>query len=225
MVRLEPQKLDPLEKSAEANVYNFYYNQIKAEAAKQYPGLPDTKLSEIANAELEKLKTGTFCIVENQDVKHIPLEIYPTTAITINAQHKEPMQVEEEALSEIKKTQPSSIITIRITGLLKGKPSEINWQRIQQAAQNAYILLKNTSQLISPETLEVKVPNKSIEEIEEAIITENPCKTILKSADEDKMLANELMHSLQQEKNEGERVVDFESRIILMGDEVMEERK
>ncbi|MBI4016306.1 MAG: exonuclease SbcCD subunit D [Candidatus Aenigmarchaeota archaeon] len=178
-------------------------------------------------AELEKLKTGTFCIVENESIRQVPIEENPLTSIQISADHKEPAQVEEEVFTALKKiTQQNTIITIRVQGLLaKGKPTDINWQRIQQSAFEcgAYIMLKNTSQLISPEMIEVKVPNKSIEEIEEAIITENPCKTILKSTNEDKILAKELMQSMQQEKNEGERTADFEGRIISLADAVTEE--
>ena len=175
-------------------------------------------------AELEKLKSGTFCIVENQNVRHIPLEVYPVSVIAVDAQNKAPLQVEEEALKLVKNTAPSSIVTLRVSGLLDGRLSEINWQRIHQAAQSqgAYILLKNTSQLVSPDTIDVKVPNKSVEEIEEMIVAENPCPTVLKSADEDKTVVRQLMHSLQQEKNEGERAADFEGRIILLADAVLE---
>ncbi len=171
-------------------------------------------------AEIEKLKHGSMCIVENNNVRHIPLEVHPVCSICIDASHKTPSIVEEETISAIRSDKTKdSIVTLRIAGLLKeGKPADISWQRILREAAHVQILLKNTAQLQSPETAEVKVPNKSIEEIETAIITENPCKTVLKSVDEDRALAKSLMHSLYQEKNEGERVVDFEGRIISLAD-------
>lgn len=55
-VRLEPEKLVPLEKSAEATVNQALLEQMKAEMKNQYPNLPDTQINDMAATELNKYK-------------------------------------------------------------------------------------------------------------------------------------------------------------------------
>src|SRR3989338_5665392 len=60
MVRLEPMKLVPMERSAEANVINYYSSMIRAEVDKQFPNIPEGQRAELAEQKLQEAiqKTG-----------------------------------------------------------------------------------------------------------------------------------------------------------------------
>ncbi len=60
MIRLEPMKLVPMEKSAEAGVINYYRSMIRAEIDKQFPNIPEGQRAELAEQKLQEAiqKTG-----------------------------------------------------------------------------------------------------------------------------------------------------------------------
>ena len=178
-------------------------------------------------AELEKLQHGSFCVVEQGNVQHIPLNPHPIVSVNINVDHKHAGQVEEdihEALEE--KNVTNAIVTLRIEGMLKsGRTTDIPWEHIRTAIEQkgAYILLKNTSKLQTPEHIDTRIPDKSIEDIEQSIIDETPAPFTLHTLEKDRALVKTLMQGFQQEKQEGERIIDFETRIIQSADQVLEE--
>ncbi|MBS3155278.1 DNA repair exonuclease [Candidatus Woesearchaeota archaeon] len=157
--------------------------------------------------ELEKLKQGGFYLVEYKDkkltTKYIPLEIVKTDSYYFDADDKTPEQLENE-IKKIKDTK-DKIILVRIEGILKnGKPSDINFKEILNF-KDSYIVLKNTAKLGTKEQEEIEIKQGSIEEIENSLIKE------LKLDNE---LVTKIIEALNIEKTEGEKVNDFEERII-----------
>jgi len=153
--------------------------------------------------ELEELKQGSFYIVEINDeinIKTIPLEIKKVHSYKIDADNKTFSEIQKE-IDNIEETD--GIILLRIEGILKeGKPTDIKFKEIR-----SYSFLKNTSKLLSKETEEIKISETA--NIEEDFVKEFNKEKIF----DDKTIL-ELMNVLDKEKEEGERVIDFEERVI-----------
>ncbi len=173
--------------------------------------------------ELEELKHGGFYIadVENNNtvLTHIPIKLKETISLKINADDKSPEEINQELREELSKINViDAIITIRIFGTLKsGKPSEVEFKKIFKENQEAYIILKNTSKLKTKEFSEIKIQSGNIEEVEDAIIKDHIGQINLPDVqlnENQEILTNQLMISLNKEKIEGEKNIDFENRII-----------
>src|SRR3990172_4282128 len=71
-------------------------------------------------AEVEKLKHGSFVIVENGNVQHVPLIVHPTICISVDGTNKTPTEVEAEVRQHLMKDDLSNaLVTIRVSGCLQ----------------------------------------------------------------------------------------------------------
>ncbi len=169
--------------------------------------------------ELEKLGNGGFYIVEDEKLEWQPIQIYTIYKINIDCNHKTIEEIEAEILTEIQdKEFIDTIITIRLEGILKsGKPSDINFKEIFSKfyEKSAYFVMKNTNKLTTKEFEEIKIEKESVEDIEESLIKEHLDQIKVKDLDTstEEKLTKELMRILNQERKEGELVVDFDKRI------------
>ena len=174
-------------------------------------------------SELEKLENGGFYIVEKTDngikLKYEPIVIYNVFSLAINCNNKSPEQIRAELEEKIKGREfINTIVTIRLFGCLdSGKPSDINIKEIftKLYDNSAYFVMKNTSKLTTKELAETKIQTDSIEETEESLIKESigQIKVDALGVEEEEKLTKHLMDILSKEKDEGERVADFEKRI------------
>ena len=167
--------------------------------------------------EIEELGCGSFYIVDNGIPQLHKIQIHPTISIKIDAENKTPEQIESKILEVIKeKDVKNSIITIRILGCLKaGKPSDINFKSIfaELYLRSAYFVMKSTSQLSSKDFKEIKIQSNSTIGIETSVIAEHIGQTGNFTQKKEKELMKSLLTLLNKEKEEGERVVDFEARL------------
>ncbi|MBI2564513.1 DNA repair exonuclease [Candidatus Woesearchaeota archaeon] len=167
-------------------------------------------------SELEKLKHGSFCIVEDFRVKHVSLPLHQVVSLTIDCNSKTPGQVEDYCFSQIKNVE-NAIVLLRFKGVLcSGKPSDILMQKIFEylEQQGAYAMLKNTSKLSSKEFEEIKISSENVDVLEEKIIQENTKQHQLTSVEKQIGLVKKLAQVLSVEKEEGEKIADFEKRIL-----------
>jgi len=176
-------------------------------------------------SELEKLKHGNFVMYENGNVTNIPLEIHPTVSITIDAEGKTPSDVEKEILEACKeKNLKDAIVTLRISGTLsQGKPSDLQLNDVIQHNYDlgAYFVMKNTNSFSSKEFEQITVAQHSVDDIEETLITEHSGKSGSFPAEKEKELIRSLMLAFAKEKDEGERVADFEKRVKSDGQRIL----
>jgi len=169
--------------------------------------------------ELEKLERGGFYIVEDNKLEFMPLQIYNVCKMEIDCNHKSPEEIDAEVLQEIKNKEfNNTIVTIRLTGTLKsGKPSDIDFKEIFTILYNksAYFVMKSTSKLTTKEFEEIKIEQGSVKDVEEKLIKEHLGQILVKGIDakKEEKLTKELIKVLSKEREEGERVVDFEARI------------
>ena len=159
-------------------------------------------------SELEELKHGGFYIVDDKlNIKRININIKDVITINIDANDKNPGQVENEIIKSIKDYN-NKIVTIRIEGILKeGKPGDIDFKKIFSKFEDAYAILKNTYKLTSKEFENFEVKQGSIEEIELSLIKEN-------IKDFKEQLVHNLIEELSKDKHEGETSKDFEDRLF-----------
>ncbi len=161
--------------------------------------------------ELEELKHGQFYIVDDKlNVKNIPIKLKDLKSVFINAENKTSSEVENE-LRNIKDVK-DKILLIRIEGTLKsGKPSEINFKEIIDN-YDSFITLKNTVKLKSLEFEIQETKGGDVNDVEESILKENLSK--INVIFDQQKVAKELLHVFNLEKEEGERNVDFELRLM-----------
>jgi len=170
-------------------------------------------------SELEKLETGGFYIVEDNKPRWEPIHIHNIHKIKLNCDGKNPEQIYDNIINEIKdKEFNNTIVLIRLSGSLdSGKPHDIDFKDIfaRIYEKSAYFVMKNTNALTTKEFEEIKIDTKSTEDAEEAIIKEHLGQIKLKDMDSknEAALIKELMQTLGTEKQEGETNPDFEKRV------------
>jgi exonuclease SbcD len=168
--------------------------------------------------ELEELGRGGFFIVQDGKADWQPVQIMNTFSIGLDCAHKTPEEVEAGLLSQIQNKEfNETIVIIRLYGTLRsGKPSDLDFKKIFEAiyGKSAYFVMKNTNKLSAKGFEEVKVEQASVEEIESKIVTEHLGQLKLFSPDEEQRLVKELMHILAAEKDEGEKVAQFNKRLM-----------
>jgi DNA repair exonuclease SbcCD nuclease subunit len=171
--------------------------------------------------ELEELGCGGFYIIEdNLKLRHIKLKLKDVLTLKIDVNNMSSFEAEEFIINKIKTSDiKDKILLLRIYGALKsGKTTDINFKRILNSAKEAYIMLKNTHKLSCKETenLEYEKYN-SILEIEEEIISKNASKF-----GNNVGFVKEIIILLDKEKNEGEKNIDFEKRILKDTENILE---
>lgn len=170
--------------------------------------------------EIEELSRGGFYIVEDDIPRYVPIQIYNTHKILIKCDHKSVEAVRQELLSEINKHEfINTIVLIRLGGVLSsGKQSDLDFREIFELiyGKGAYFVMKNTSALASNELEEIKVNSGHADDIESTLIQEHIGQIKVKGMDiaKEEKLTKMLISMLENEKQEGERVYDFEARIV-----------
>ena len=170
-------------------------------------------------SEIEKLKHGSFVIVNDGEIKHTPLIVHPTVCISLDAEGKTAIEIEKEIMKI--DNVANAIVTIRVQGCLKqGKPADIRWNDILHNiySKNAYFAMKNTNALTSKEIEVIMVKEANVEEVEEALIKEHASQFKITDTE----LIKKMMHVLSTEKAEGERIADFETRLQTDVDQLLQ---
>ncbi len=175
-------------------------------------------------AEVEKLKHGSFVIVENGNVLHVPLVVHPTVCISLDATDKTPSEVEAEVRQQLLKNELSNaLVTIRVSGCLRqGRPADVRWNDVfhEVYSRKAYFVMKNSNAFTSKDLEVIMVKEANVEEVEHSLLQQHASQ--FKFSANDVELAKKLMHSLSSEKLEGERNADFESRLHAELDQLLQ---
>ncbi len=164
--------------------------------------------------ELEDLRFGTFYIVDTESqtpLKKIELKLKDVEVITIEITNA--ITATEKIIGEIKKRDvEDKIVLLRLKGELEnGKHSDIKFIQIEEILKQkkAYFMLKNTHDLKTKE-VELEIEVKDTENIESEVIenysNENPSNF--------NELIPQLMNVLSLEKQEDEKAVIFENRLL-----------
>jgi DNA repair protein SbcD/Mre11 len=180
-----------------------------------YPG----PLFPVTFAEIEKLQYGGFYVYDNGNMLYEQIKIKPTLSLLFESEKKDAKQIEAEILEKLEnKDVKNTIVTMRVVGSMHGRPSEIDFKKIFEILyeKDAYYVMKSTSLLKGDVFEEIKVDEKdNVDELEEKLIEEHLGQVKLGEFDKEKekKFVKDIMQTLNTQKQEGERVLDFEERI------------
>jgi hypothetical protein len=164
--------------------------------------------------ELEDLHHGSFYIVDTSEINSLKkIELKIRDVVSIGVEVKNATLATSQIISEIEKRDvEGKIILLRVYGELEsGTTSDIKFQQIEETAsrKNAFFLLKNTHDLKTKE-IEMEVEVRNIDNVEEESIN---LYSIQNPMDFNKFIP-QLINSLSLEKQEGEKIESFTSRLL-----------
>jgi len=178
-------------------------------------------------SELEKLDCGGFYLIDvkggTEEIKYVPIVIHPITNIIVDSDYKTPDQITNELLKQTKRPFDNAVVTIRLQGTLReGSLADIDFRQVfdQCYTLGAHFVMKNTAKLQTRKLQEIKIHSETLEDIEQAVINEHVGQFHDFDPQTQKKLAIALLQALSVEKDEGERVVDFEDKIIEDSDKI-----
>jgi DNA repair protein SbcD/Mre11 len=166
-------------------------------------------------AEMEKYGRGGFYLIDDNNIEWINLNSFQQIGFIVDCHHKDSSEIEQECLN-INNDVTNKIVTLRFKGKLNNsKLSDINFKMIQDHFYDlgAYFVMRNTSELNSPEFDEIKLNRKGKDNIEEEIIKEHLQQNTYFDKETELNLIKNLLNSLNTEKMEGETVNDFKERV------------
>lgn len=177
--------------------------------------------------ELERLKRGSFFVVEVENnkpiIRSIDLNLKEVVPIEIAVDNLSPEDVESLIIKEVEARElKDKILLLRVKGLLaKGTSSDINFRKINEIVSNkeVYVFKKDLSKLVSREFFEIKVDSrKSVKEIELELMEEHKGQIPVDFDEVSVMKA--LFEQLDTEKEERETNDKFNERVIMLADEI-----
>lgn len=177
--------------------------------------------------ELEQFHHGGLYLIEDGTVIWHPIALHTVHAITLDGDQKTPIEIEQALLQEAgARDYSNTIITIRLFGCLRqGRVSDINFKDIVQRFydRNAYVVLKNAHALTTKEFEAIHSDARSTEDIELKLIKEHLGQIALEGVtpEKEELLITTLMKALSMEKDEGERNVDFERRLLAEAERIL----
>ncbi len=164
--------------------------------------------------ELEELQQGGFYIIEvdNFSLNYKKVDIKLKQVLPLCVEINDALTAHDKIVTELNKQDINDkIVLLRVEGKLRrGKTSDIRFSDIENSIkEKAFAFLKNTSGIKAPES-DIKIEIEDTEKIEETIIKkyiqENPSKF--------NKLMLQLLPVLEIEKQEEERTVIFETRLL-----------
>jgi len=166
--------------------------------------------------EIEDLCYGRFYLIEVTgywDVKKINLPIKEVKAFDIKIENA--LTATQKIISEFDKYDlRDKIILLRVSGTItQGTNADIDYKRITDylTGKGVYSFLKNTNKLQSKEEkIELKIAQGEMNKVEEVLI-EDYTKT---NPDKFNPMITSLMHSLDLQKQEDEKTVIYENRLL-----------
>jgi len=197
---------------------HLVFEAMKKDSPVIYPGPVFPNNTE----ELEKLKSGSFYILESRGNKiikreKIVLKTKEVLVLEINVEGVSSEEANKKILNEVSNNDlEDKIIFMKVKGTLSsGKTSDIDWNKINEKIKEAkaYVFLKSASGLSTQEmNLDVKVEAKNIDEIKSQFIKnyqeQNP------NFQEFFSLIVPLFNALEIEKQESEKKENFETRVF-----------
>jgi len=210
----------PLDRLPKADYYAFAHLHINFEQKiRDKPAIYSGPIFPNSFQELEDLCYGRFYIVDVSGIwepKKITLPIKEVVAL--NYEITNALTATTKIIEDLNKHELNDkIVLLRIAGILeKGTNGDIDYERIKAHLdeRKVYSFLKNTNKLESKdekiEKSDLKISSSEMSKVEEALIEQydknNP--------DKFNSLIVQLMHALEITKQEDEKTIIFETRLL-----------
>jgi DNA repair protein SbcD/Mre11 len=181
--------------------------------------------------EIEKLEKGSFYYFKEGKGEFIPVNTHEVYKIIMDCTQFSPEEIEKELFEKIKGVDlKEKIVIIRLFGEIKeGKTTDINFQEVlkEMYENKALFVMKNTSKLTSMKDNLVQLKSGNIIDIENELINEFTTNTEFDkfNVDSKKEFINNLMHNLAIEKVDGEKEIDYKTRINSEIEKIIEDRE
>jgi DNA repair protein SbcD/Mre11 len=177
---------------------HYVFNEIKEPYGRiVYPGA----LFPNNFGELERFEHGGFWISSFENSEYIPIKLKSVKKYNIDLTGKDSNQVKDYILDKIDEIE-DCIVLLRLVGILEsGKLSDIDFKGLFDSLSSAFVVLKNTSAL-------------KIKDFEELEVEDNVEEELIKKNTSGVELFNDLLESLDKEKLDGEKNLDFEMRVL-----------
>ncbi len=182
-------------------------------------------------SEFQKLKKGGFYIVnvdEEITLERIDIKLKPVIVFEFNVDNVSVETLNNDMKQRVKKgTFADAIVLLRAYGTVSsGKISDINFNETIRSIyeKDAYFVMRNTSKLFVEDMETKNIDSDSSDEIERDLIVENQGQ-IKNSFKDETQAIMKIMNAASSEKLEGEKVYDYESRILSQIDQAIEENK
>ncbi len=165
--------------------------------------------------ELVDLKSGSFVIatLDNGVIKTENIKLNLKEVVYLEIEIENGLIATEKIINEIDRLNLNDkILLLKLSGTLKqGKTGDIKFNEIEDfiKKKNVYCFLRNIS-AIKIEEPDIQIESDNVENIEEKIIEEYSKQNI---SDFNKFLPD-LMQALSIEKNEDEKSIIFENRLL-----------
>lgn len=167
-------------------------------------------------SELEKLGCGGFYMYDEGRISFQPLQVCNIHPISVSCSGPEDCM--QKLGEEIQKHEFfNSVVTIRISGTFThGSASQVRWKELfgRLAERGAIAVLRNTSQVERPEFEEVTIAEDTVDATEQKLILEHLGKQGLWPKEAERANTERLMQVFSRDKADGERVADYESRLV-----------
>ena len=216
-VPMEPLSLLPrgFDYYAGGHIHYIFNREIKDYGNICFPGA----LFPCKFDEIEKFKHGGFYIYEDGQINRVEIKIVDVASFAFDCQNRTIQQIYENVSNSINMDLQNKIVTLRFEGKLSdGKPSDLDIKSIIRKCyeKGAHFVMKNTYSLSGDEFEEINVKQGSVEEIEKNIIQEH-----IEQLNANNQMCNPnaqellilLMNALNKEKDEGEKLTDYEDKI------------
>jgi DNA repair exonuclease SbcCD nuclease subunit len=170
--------------------------------------------------EMEEWPYGGVYFVD-ESIEFVPIKVKEVVNFEIDVNDSSPEKATQKIIEEVKKKEINDkLVTLRVHGNIDGKVSEVNFKEILDTINGAYFVLKNTGKMQAKASKEINMKLGTVEEIEKEILKEALPEVKIKEMEEN--FTSSLIQMLNKEKEDGEKVADFEKRILSEALKVLE---
>jgi len=168
---------------------------------------------------------GVYFVDENAQWEYVPVKIKDVVPFVIDVDGLSPEKATQKIIQEVRsKNTQDTIVTLRVRGELDGKTSDVNFKEVFAQLPSAYFVLKNTAKLSSKTSQDIRMKLGTVEEIEHEILKETISEIKIKdmNKENEEVFTQQLLQVLNKEKEDGEKVGDFEKRVLSEAVKVLE---
>jgi DNA repair exonuclease SbcCD nuclease subunit len=182
-------------------------------------------------SELEHLRAGGYYIYDNGQLIRREIALREVIPISFSVEGMDSKVANAQLQGIAQEAQVTgAIVLLRIEGSLSaGNPIDIDLRGLVHILESrgAYIVLRNTSKLTSPEFTALQLKAEEPHNIEESLLQEHAEQLKLPgaSAQDGISLTRDMLRVLSREPHEGEKVYEYQERLVKDALELMDRRR
>jgi DNA repair protein SbcD/Mre11 len=169
-------------------------------------------------AELERLRHGGYFLYDDGVVTRRDINLRAVLPMTVDVDGMDAASANAAVQHVVAQTEPEGkVVLLRIQGVIaSGSANDIDIRSAIRALEEhgAYIVLRNTARLTSTDFAALRVRAEEPHAIEETILVEHADQLRMPQGD-GVALARDLLRQLSREPLEGEKLHEYQDRMVL----------